>query len=140
MPGASEAELYELGRCIAAHPASLPDLPPDELRHVIRGLWEASGFIGRNNGGYPVVSLVASQPVAEAAAGAIQSVTGRRSPPRPLRSGGWWVGVSGRWCAPWLEFLYAPPATGAPLKRAQACALIESLRALHDPERSPHCP
>ena len=119
-----ERELYELGPQLLALGSSLPDLPAVELAHVLRGMWDSAGFIGPNNGGYPVASLVAPLPTAQGVAAAIGRVTGRRSVARPLH-GSHWVGVSGRACAPWLRYLYDGATVRPELKLRQALALIE---------------
>lgn len=137
MPQVPEAELYTLGRYIAAHPAPLPHLAPEDLRHMIRGIWEVSGYVGLNSGGYPVVSLVTSQPLAAGIAKVMHDVTGRRAPARPLPSGGWWVGVSGRLCAPWLRFLYATASACVPEKRDRALALASRCTELNSSKNEP---
>ena len=130
----TERELYELGPRLLTLGSPLPDLPADELAHVLRGMWDSAGFIGPNNGGYPVASLVAPLPTARGVAAAIERVTGRRSAARPLH-GAHWVGVSGRACAPWLRYLYDGATARSELKLRQALALIELADSPASPSR-----
>lgn len=120
-----ERELYELGpRMLAA--ARFPDLPEEDLRHLVRGMWDHAGFIGRNNSGYPVASLIAPAPVAHGIAALIHRITGRRSVARPL-NGSYWVGISGRRCSPWLAYLYDDTSIASSHKLHQARVLIGEL-------------
>ena len=119
-----ERELYDLGPRWLAAGRPLPDLPLHEIAHLLRGMWDHAGFIGPNNQGYPVVSLVSPSPLAESIAEVIQKVTGKRSPARPLH-GHYWVGVSGRTCAPWLEYLYGNATVASRRKAEQARSLME---------------
>ncbi len=115
----SERELYDLGPLLLTSGQPLPELPHESLAHILRGMWDRSGFIGPNNGGYPVVSLLAPLPLAHDVANLIESVTGRRSAARPVY-GSYWVGVSGRRCAPWLNYLYDGASIYSPRKLEQA--------------------
>ena len=118
-----ERELYELGRRLLERDAGLPPLSPTDTAHLLRGLWDRAGFIGPNDGGYPVVSVVAPAPLAHGIAGVIERVTGRRCPARPL-GGALWVGVSGRWCLPWLEYLYGGARVASETKLRQVALLL----------------
>ncbi len=120
-----ERQLYDLGPYLLIHGMPLPDLPPHAAAHVIRSLWDRAGFIGPNNGGYPVVSLVAPRSLAESVAVLIERVTGKPRPARPVY-GGYWVGVSGRACVPWLRYLYGNAAVACEQRREQARRRIES--------------
>ncbi len=126
MPDPSEAGLYALGPVILREAGHLPDLRPELLRHVIRGMWDCAGFVGPNAGGYPVASLIASVPTAHEIADVIERVVGRRWRARPLH-GAFWVGVSGTACAPWLRYLYEDSTVRSERKLAQARCLLGSL-------------
>jgi|GEM_PF-1268803 len=103
----SEKDLYLLGSSASVDIKLVSELSPDESRHVIRGLWDSRGFIGLNLGGYPVTSLVVdSLDLAFWISEHIRAVVGRYIPPRNLKSGLIWVGVSGRKCLPWLRYIY----------------------------------
>lgn len=121
--GTREHELYKLGPCLLDTGRLLPDFPPEDLPHLLRGMWDHAGFIGPNNGGYPVVSLLAPAPLAHDIARVIEQVTGKRSMARPLQ-GAYWVGVSGRTCSPWLRYLYDRASVGSTGKLEQARALM----------------
>lgn len=121
-----EQSLYRLGPYILDHGGRLPALAPESLAHVVRGAWDRSGFVGLNNGGYPVVSLIAPRPLAADVSCLIEQVTGQKKPERPLH-GAYWVGVSGGLCAPWLRFLYAGATVYSRRNHDQALTLIESL-------------
>jgi hypothetical protein len=86
-------------------------------------MWDAKGFVGPNNGGYPVVSLLAPAPLAHEIAAALAEVTGRRNVARPLGDA-LWVGVSGRACEPWLRYLYDGATVASAVKVGQAAALL----------------
>jgi hypothetical protein len=101
----------------------MPDLPAEDLAHVLRGMWDRAGFVGPNNGGYPVASLLAPLPLADDIADVIRAVTGKRSPARPLHRM-YWVGVSGHACAAWLRYLYGSATVSSPHKLEQARALM----------------
>ena len=120
---ARERELYELGRAVLEAGGRLPHGAPDELAHVVRGIWDRAGYVGRNVGGYPVASLVAPPPLAHDIAAVIGAVTGRRSPARPI-AGGLWVGASGRACAAWLAYLYGGATVASPTKLAAVRELL----------------
>ncbi len=103
----NEKDLYLLGSSASIDIQLISGLSHDESRHVIRGLWDGKGFIGLNLGGYPVASLVVdSLDLAFWISERIWAVVGRYVPPRNLKSGLIWVGVSGRKCAPWLRYIY----------------------------------
>lgn len=122
----AERALYEAGPRLLTRGATLPHLALPELAPIIRGMWDHAGFIGPNNGGYPVVSLVAPRLLAADLSKVIEEITGRHSPERPLH-GAFWVGVSGRTCAPWLRYLYDGASVYSRRKREQAQTLLESL-------------
>ena len=118
--------MYDLGPRWLSSGRTLPDLPLDEIAHLLRGMWDRGGFVGLNNQGYPVVSLIAPSPLAQSIAEVIEKVTSRRSPARPLH-GNYWVGVSGKTCAPWLEYLYENATVVSARKTEQARALLHAL-------------
>ena len=118
-----ERELYELGARWLSTGRPLPHISSDDLAHLLRGMWDHAGFVGPNNGGYPVASLLAPAPLAHDIAAVIESVTAKRSVARPLH-GMLWVGVSGRACTPWLSYLYGSASVASPRKREQARELI----------------
>jgi len=121
-----ERELYELGPRLLASGLWLDGMQYDDVRHVVRGMWDKAGFIGRNVGGYPVASIIAPRPVADGIGSLIEIATGRACKARPVASG-YWVGASGARCGPWLRYLYADASTVSPTKLAQARALIHEL-------------
>ncbi len=120
-----EHYLYELGPRLLATGRALPPLPLDATAHILRGIWDRAGFVGLNNGDYPVASLLVPAPLAESIALLIEQVTGRRSVARPV-GGSLWVGVSGRMCVPWLEYLYGSASVGPEAKRDRARQLINA--------------
>jgi hypothetical protein len=90
-------------------------------------LWDRVGFVGRNNGGYPVASVLVHRGLAEQIADVVENVTGRRSPARPLGTA-YWVGVSGARCGPWLRYLYARASVISPVRARQVNSLLAELR------------
>lgn len=125
LQSASEEQLHELGRWLLATGSRLPSLPATASAHVLRGIWDRAGFIGLNNGGYPVASLLVHRELAEQVAEVIEEVTGRRSPARPLGPA-YWVGASGKQCALWLRYLYADTSGTSPTRVAQVRALLDA--------------
>ncbi len=125
-PQVRERELYEFGPHLLAVGHPLPDLTDEETAHLLRGMWDHAGFIGRNLGGYPVASLLAPPGLASDIAAVIERVTGRRTVAKPLKSGNQWVGVSGRLCAPWLSHLYCRACVASPRKLEQVRELLEA--------------
>ena len=123
----TEEELYDLGRWLVGSNMLLPDLANNERSHVLRGLWDDAGFVGRNNGGYPVASVLVQRRLAEQIAEVVEEVTGRRSPARPLH-GAHWVGVSGERCAPWLCYLYAGASVVSPVRARQVRTLLAEIQ------------
>lgn len=121
-----ESALYKLGLDSLANGDPLPRLSRMQLAIVIRAMWDRAGFIGRNNGGYPVVSLLSDIHPATDIANAIEAVTGRSSPPR-LVGGRYWVGVSGRTCVPWLRFLYDNACEVSEARLGQAEQLLREM-------------
>lgn len=119
-----ESDLYSLGPRYLETDEHLPHLPPDALAVLIRSIWDKAGFVGKNVGGYPVVSLVAPRTLAEDIATIIWRQTGRSSPARPL-NGNYWVGTSGSTCFPWLHFLYDDARQVSPTRLQQAYLLLE---------------
>ncbi len=121
----TEGELYHLGRWLVGSGALMPTLPLGSITHVIRGLWDRAGFVGHNNRGYPVSSVLVHRGLAEQIADVIEEVTGRRSRARPVGTAHW-VGVSGKRCTPWLRFLYADACVVSPTRLVQVRAVLGS--------------
>lgn len=121
-----ERLLYRQGPYLLDHGGRLPPLGSEKLAHVVRGAWDHSGFVGLNNGGYPVASLVAPRPLAADISHLIEQVTGCIKPERPLHNS-YWVGVSGILCVPWLQFLYEGATLYSQRKHQEALRLIGSL-------------
>lgn len=122
----TEEELYNLGRWLVGSNMLLPDLSNNEKSHVLRGLWDRAGFVGRNNGGYPVASVLVHWGLAEQIADVVEEVTGRRSPARPVGAAHW-VGVSGARCGPWLRYLYACASVVSPVRARQVRTLLAEM-------------
>ncbi len=122
----TEEELYDLGRWLVGSNILLPDLSDSERSHVLRGLWDRAGFVGRNNGGYPVASVLVHHGLAKQIAKVVEEVTGRRSPARPLGAS-YWVGVSGARCRPWLRYLYARASVVSPVRARQVRTLLAEM-------------
>lgn len=117
-----ERALYELGPRLLEDGGVLPPLSSIETAHVLRGLWDRAGFIGPNNGGYPVVSLLAPEDLARSIAAVIEAVTGSRTLARPVGDA-YWVGVSGWRCRPLLAYLYGGARIASEAKRRRAAQL-----------------